>query len=199
MRQRHGFAAVTRLRRWSLSCLVGTTLLTGPLAIAGPQTNVQWHPQEVFAFTAGLGEVAYQQNDSQDDDNEARVREGKRVRRGHLPSTDAAVPLWLSPLIVVSALGLITLGVALLVKVRNAEDESYLLNAARVGGKRVSGVPSGTSTASHGLGPASRTEANLHMIEGQLGPDGEKGTSSDLRSVAKAWGVFGRSSIRRRR
>jgi hypothetical protein len=195
MRQRHWFVAVTRSRRCVLSCLVGTTLLTGPLAIAGPQTNVRWHPREVFALTAGLGEVTYQQDDNQHDDSEARVPEGKRVRRGHLPSTDAAIPLWLSPLIVVSALGLITLGVALLVKVRNAEDERYLLNAARVGAKRVSGVSS--STAFHGLEPA-RTETNLHMIEGHLRPHGEKATSSDLRSVARAWAVFGRSSIRRR-
>jgi hypothetical protein len=197
MRQRHETRLI-RLPRSVLSCLVASTLLTAPPAIAGPQTNVRWHPQEVFAFTAGLGEVAYQQNDNQDEDNEARIREGKRVRKGHLPSTDAAIPLWLTPLIVVSALGLITLGVALLVKVRNAEDEGYLLIAARVGGKRGSGAPSGTSPASHRARKASRTETNLHMIEGHLAPEGEKGTSSDLRSVAKAWRVLGRSSIRRR-
>jgi hypothetical protein len=177
---------------------VGFALLIGPLAIAGPQTNVRWHPQEVFAFTAGLGQVAYQQNDTEDDDNEARVREGRRVRRGDLPFTDAAVPLWLSPLIVASAFGVIGLGVALVVTVRNAEDERYLLTAARLGGESGSDVPSGASTASHGLEPASRTETNENVIERALGPDDEKTTSSDLRSVAKAWGVFGRSSIRRR-
>jgi hypothetical protein len=197
MRQRIGFAAVTGFRRWVLSSLVGSTLLIGPLAIAGPPTNARWHPEETFAFTAGLGQVVYQQNDTQDDDNEARVREGSRVRRGHLPFTDAAVPLWLSPLIVSSALVLIGLGVALIVTVRNAEDERYLLTASRLGGKRVSDVPSRASTASHGLEPASRTETKPNVIERQLGPDDEKTTSSDLRSVAKAWGVIGRGSIRR--
>jgi hypothetical protein len=197
MRQRHETRLI-RLPRSVLSCLVASTFLTAPPAIAGPQTNVRWHPQEVFALTAGPGEVAYQQNENQDEDKEARIREGNRVRRGHLPSTDAAIPLWLTPLIVVSALGLITLGVALLVKVRNAEDEEYLLNAARVGGKKGSVAQSGASPTSNRARKASRTETNLHMIEGNLASEGEKGTSSDLRSVAKAWRVLGRSSIRRR-
>jgi len=198
MSQRHGFAAVTRLGRWVFLCLVGATLSIGPLAIAGPQTNVRWPPQEVLSSTADLSNAAAQHDDKQDDDNGARVREGKRVRRGQLPSTDAAFPLWLSPLIVASGLGLITLGGVLLVMLRNAEDESYLRTTARVGEKSVSGVPSGSDAALHGLELAPRTETNLNMIEGQLSRHGKKRTSSDRRSVAKAWRALGRGSTQRR-
>jgi hypothetical protein len=138
---------------------------------------------------------ASEQDDNQDD-NETRVREGKRVRRGKLPATDAAIPLWLSPLIVVSGLGFITLGIVLLVKVRNAEDEKYLLAAAKIGENEVSGAPSGPPTAFHALQPASRTETNLDMINKELSPPSEKGTPSDPRRVSKAWQAIGRGSMR---
>lgn len=58
--------------------------------------------------------------------DEARIREGERVRRGDLPHTAATWPVWLSPLVVVAGLACTSVGIALLIRTSEARDVAHL-------------------------------------------------------------------------
>lgn len=74
----------------------------------------------VACFLVFAGGAAAQGGD------EARIREGERVRRGDLPHTAATWPVWLSPLVVVAGLACTSVGIALLIRTSEARDVAHL-------------------------------------------------------------------------
>jgi hypothetical protein len=129
---------------------------------------------------------APERNESKPNED-ARVRKGKRLRRGALPFTAPAFPLWVVPLITVSALGLIALGAAAVTGVNERNDEERLRDMA----KRRSATNAPRDA---------REQARLEPAQSVAGiADHEHAASDGSRSEARAWRALGHGSVQARR
>jgi hypothetical protein len=127
----------------------------------------------VACFLVFAGGAAAQGGD------EARIREGERVRRDDLPHTAATWPVWLSPLVVVAGLACTSAGIALLIRTNEAQDVAHL---SRFEGE----APGGSSSSrAHPPPPPPQTPP------GGAGPDAHAPSAA---RVAAAWGAIGMRS-----
>jgi hypothetical protein len=134
---------------------------------------------------------ARSQQDEQDDNDDTRVRTGKRVRRGALPSTGPTLAPWLIPL-VTAGLGLMSVGTTLLVRRNELSDEMYLA------GMEQKGVWGPSSGPPRPEGSFRTQEHNSErLLKGYEDSIGRRFAASGANSLAKAWEVMGhRSQLR---
>jgi hypothetical protein len=125
---------------------------------------------------------APERNESKPNDD-ARVRRGKRLRRGALPFTAPTIPLWVVPLILASGLGLITLGAAAVTGVNERKDEERLREMAE---RRPATSASCDTTEQTRVEPA-------QSVAGTAGR--EHAASEGSRPEARAWRALGHGSL----
>jgi hypothetical protein len=122
----------TRLGTWMiLALIVATNLVMSPIAAGAKSVRREralWSRSSPNLYPSW----ARSQQDKQDDNDDTRVRTGKRVRRGPLPSTGSTLAPWLIPLVTV-ALGLTSVGITLLVRRNELSDEMYLVGMEQKG------------------------------------------------------------------
>ncbi len=115
-----------------------------------------------------------------------KVHEGKRVRRKKLPFTAQPIPIWAFPLVLTGGLSLMSMGIALVAKANQAEDERRLTEVAPLSRE----VP---------VDDASRPDVTPRAPPG---PDGSRARAAPARDwekghgldVASAWRALGRGS-----
>jgi hypothetical protein len=185
MGERSGLKPGAPVRTWMLVILVilvAGNVLSSSLAHASSTASAReeqavWGPASPDVVLSGAPE----RNESERNDD-ARVRRGKRLRRGALPFTAPTIPLWVVPLIIASGLGLIALGAAAVTGVNERNDEEGLREIA----KRWS--------ATNGSCDA-REETPVEQAQSVAGiADREHAASDGLRSEARAWRALGHGS-----
>jgi hypothetical protein len=124
---------------------------------------------------------APKRNESKPNDD-ARVRRGKRLRRGALPFTAPTIPLWVVPLIIASGLGLIALGAAAVTGVNELKDEKRVCEMARR--RPATSAPCDTTEGTR-VEPAQSVAGTA---------DREHVASEGLRQEARAWRALGHGS-----
>jgi hypothetical protein len=173
--------AGTRLRTWIVITLVTGNLVISTLAGARPQLA---DPREHVLWNLSIPnpdlEQAVSEHEQKSNNGVALIPRGKRIHGADLPFTDAAVPRWLIPLIVLSGLGLISLVAVLFVRSKAAEEKRYLTELAGTGDIRAASASGAAAEAqAPEVGPSSgedqlRTEekeANVGQDQRSMPPE----------------------------
>jgi hypothetical protein len=182
MGKRSGLGPDAPSRTWMLVILVAGNVVTSSLAHASSTASARegqavWDPASPDVVLPGAPE----RNESKRNDY-ARVRRGKRLRRGALPFTAPTFPFWVVPLITASGLGLIALGAAAVTGVNERKDEVRLREMA----KRRSATNAPCDA---------REETRVEPAQSVAGiADREHAASGGLRPEARAWRALGHGS-----
>jgi hypothetical protein len=179
----------TRLGTWMiLALIVAINLVMSPFA-AGAKSVRRERASWSLSSPSLHPSWARSQQDEQDDNDDTRVRTGKRVRRGALPSTGPTLAPWLIPLVTV-ALGLMSVGITLLVRLNELSDEIYLVGMEQKG---ILGMERPGRKARSVLRSA-RASGSLRATRTESEDDWQLRGSGHL---CKAWEVMGHRSQHR--